>query len=89
MVAYAISHKDTKPKRVRALQLSIHSSLPTQIRDAQIEAFKEENLKAESLLGMEKKLEHKEDDIYYFMKCVWAPGREVVSSRKFNPITTK
>ncbi|KAI3824922.1 hypothetical protein L1987_06395 [Smallanthus sonchifolius] len=44
VVADALSRKETKPKRVRALQLTIHTGLPDQIRSAQIEALKEENL---------------------------------------------
>ncbi|KAI3813824.1 hypothetical protein L1987_18559 [Smallanthus sonchifolius] len=34
-IADALSRKDTKPKRVRALQLTIHLGLPDQIRSAQ------------------------------------------------------
>ncbi|KAI3744071.1 hypothetical protein L1987_57143 [Smallanthus sonchifolius] len=44
VVADALSRKDTKPKRVRALQLTIHTGLPKKIRSAQLEALKEENL---------------------------------------------
>ena len=51
VVADALSRKDTLPRRVRALQLTIQSSLPTQIRNAQIEALKPENVKAEALRG--------------------------------------
>ncbi|KAK1406229.1 hypothetical protein QVD17_41518 [Tagetes erecta] len=55
VVADALSRKETlKRRRVRAIQLTIHTSLPDQIRDAQLEALKEEHLKSESLRGMEK-----------------------------------
>ena len=49
VVADALSRKDTIPKRVRALQLTIQSNLPAQIHDAQVEALKAENIRAESL----------------------------------------
>ncbi|KAJ0434026.1 hypothetical protein HanIR_Chr17g0876821 [Helianthus annuus] len=71
VVADALSRKETKPKHVRMLQLTIHSSLPTQIRDAQVEALKEENLRNESLRGMQKRFEVKEDGTYYFMERIF------------------
>ncbi|KAM0044346.1 putative nucleotidyltransferase, Ribonuclease H [Helianthus debilis subsp. tardiflorus] len=73
VVADALSRKESKPKRVRALQLTIHSGLPAQIRSAQIEALKEENIEAEGLRGMIKQLEQKSDGIYYIMERVWIP----------------
>ena len=72
VVADALSQKETT-KRVRALQLTIHSGLPTQILNAQTDALKEENLKAESLRGMDKQLEIKLDGIRYFMERIWVP----------------
>ncbi|XP_022003383.1 uncharacterized protein LOC110900829 [Helianthus annuus] len=71
--ADALSRKETKPKRVRALQLTIHSGLPAQIRSAQIEALKEENIKAGYLQGMEKRLVVRSDGIHYFRERVWVP----------------
>ncbi|KAI3743472.1 hypothetical protein L1987_61182 [Smallanthus sonchifolius] len=44
VVADALSRKETKPRRVRALQLTFHTRLPGQIRNAQLKALKEENL---------------------------------------------
>ncbi|KAI3727410.1 hypothetical protein L1987_67224 [Smallanthus sonchifolius] len=41
VVADALSRKETKPKRLRALQLTIHHGLPDQIHSAQLEALKE------------------------------------------------
>ena len=64
-MADALSRKDSTPKRVRALQLTIHSSLPAQIRGAQVEALKAENIRAESLQGSRQPLEQKEDGAYY------------------------
>ncbi|KAI3754925.1 hypothetical protein L1987_54717 [Smallanthus sonchifolius] len=41
VVADALSRKETKSKRVRALQLTIHHGLPDQIHSAQLKALKE------------------------------------------------
>ncbi|GJW04535.1 putative reverse transcriptase domain-containing protein [Tanacetum coccineum] len=50
VVTDALSRKEwAKPLRVRALVMTIHTNLPSQILDAQIEAFKEENIKNEAL----------------------------------------
>ncbi|KAM0018968.1 putative nucleotidyltransferase, Ribonuclease H [Helianthus debilis subsp. tardiflorus] len=73
VVADALSRKDTAPKRVRALQLTIHSSLPSQIRAAQIEALKPENAGAEALRGSRQRLEQKEDGAYYVTGRIWVP----------------
>ncbi|KAJ0914905.1 putative nucleotidyltransferase, Ribonuclease H [Helianthus annuus] len=73
VVADALSRKDTTPKRVRALQLTIQSSLPTQIRNAQVEALKPENIRAESLRGSRQRLEQKEDGAYYVTGRIWVP----------------
>ncbi|GKE16790.1 putative reverse transcriptase domain-containing protein [Tanacetum coccineum] len=55
VVADALSRKERiKPLRVRSLVMTIHPKLPSQILKAQIEALKEENIKAENLQGMDK-----------------------------------
>ncbi|KAI3797453.1 hypothetical protein L1987_32710 [Smallanthus sonchifolius] len=73
VVADALSRKETKPKRVRALQLTIHSGLPDKIRGAQLEALKEENLPSEGTRGMEQQFEVKSDGIRYFSERIWIP----------------
>ncbi|KAJ0550384.1 putative nucleotidyltransferase, Ribonuclease H [Helianthus annuus] len=73
VVADALSRKDTLPRRVRALQLTIQSSLPAQIRTAQIEALKLENVKAEALRGSRQRMEQKEDGAYYVTGRIWVP----------------
>ncbi|KAI3825332.1 hypothetical protein L1987_06814 [Smallanthus sonchifolius] len=82
VVADALSRKETKPKRVRALQLTIHPGLPDKIRNAQLEALKEENLPLEGTRGMEAQLEVKSDGIRYITERIWVPVsgnlREVV-----------
>ncbi|KAF5781372.1 putative nucleotidyltransferase, Ribonuclease H [Helianthus annuus] len=71
VVADALSRKDTLPKRVRALQLTIQSNLPVQIRNAQVEALKPENVRAEALRGSRQRLEQKADGAYYVTGRIW------------------
>nr|GEX61950.1 putative reverse transcriptase domain-containing protein [Tanacetum cinerariifolium] len=55
VMADALSQKERiKPLRVRSLIMTIHPKLPSQILEAQTEAIKEENIKAENLRGMGK-----------------------------------
>ncbi|GKC14666.1 putative reverse transcriptase domain-containing protein, partial [Tanacetum coccineum] len=50
VVVDALSRKDRdKPLRVRALMMTVHNDLPKQIREAQEEVMKRENVKAENL----------------------------------------
>ncbi|GKD16045.1 putative reverse transcriptase domain-containing protein [Tanacetum coccineum] len=50
VVADALSRKGRdKPLRVRALMMTVHNDLPKQIREAQEEAMKRKNVKAENL----------------------------------------
>ncbi|GJU14558.1 putative reverse transcriptase domain-containing protein [Tanacetum coccineum] len=50
VVADALCHKEReKPLRVRALMMTVHNDLPKQIREAQGEAMKSKNAKAENL----------------------------------------
>jgi hypothetical protein len=77
VVADALSRKErVKVRRIRALGMAIQSSLTTQIRDAQVEALKEENLKKEGLRGMDEKLESKSDGTRYFMDRIRVPNTE-------------
>nr|GEY39269.1 putative reverse transcriptase domain-containing protein [Tanacetum cinerariifolium] len=50
VIADALSRKERiKPLRVRSLFMTIHPKLPSKILEAQTEAIKEENIKAENL----------------------------------------
>ncbi|GKC78124.1 putative reverse transcriptase domain-containing protein [Tanacetum coccineum] len=50
VVADALSQKGREnPLRVRALMMTVHNELPKQIREAQSEAMKRKNVKAENL----------------------------------------
>ncbi|GJR22688.1 hypothetical protein Tco_0971215 [Tanacetum coccineum] len=58
VVADALSRKERiKPLRFRSLVMTIHPKLPSQFLQAQNEALKEENIKAENLRGMDKAFE--------------------------------
>ncbi|GJT60477.1 putative reverse transcriptase domain-containing protein, partial [Tanacetum coccineum] len=47
VVADALSQKDKEPIRVRSLVMTVHTNLPERILNAQTDAMKEENVKAE------------------------------------------
>nr|GEX41645.1 reverse transcriptase domain-containing protein [Tanacetum cinerariifolium] len=49
VVADALSQKDKEPLRVRSLVMTVHTNLPEKILEAQTEAMKGENVKAENL----------------------------------------
>nr|GEW94425.1 reverse transcriptase domain-containing protein [Tanacetum cinerariifolium] len=50
VVADVLSRKDKEPIRVRALVVTVHNNLPEQIRNAQAEACKKENIGAEGFV---------------------------------------
>ncbi|GKB02346.1 putative reverse transcriptase domain-containing protein [Tanacetum coccineum] len=68
VVAHALSQKERiKPLRVRALVMTIHKNLPKQILNAQKEAMKRKNVRAENLEGS--------DNIYQDLKQLyWWPN---------------
>nr|GEY37775.1 reverse transcriptase domain-containing protein [Tanacetum cinerariifolium] len=49
VVADALSRKDREPLRVGSLVMTVHTNLPKKLLEAQTEAMKEENVKAENL----------------------------------------
>nr|GEU43337.1 retrotransposon protein, putative, Ty3-gypsy subclass [Tanacetum cinerariifolium] len=66
IVADALSRKEwLKPRRVRAMSMTIHSSIKARILEAQSEASKDVNTLAEMLKGLDKQLERKEDGGLY------------------------
>ncbi|GJU28689.1 putative nucleotidyltransferase, ribonuclease H [Tanacetum coccineum] len=74
VVADALSRKKrTKPLRVRALILTVHPKLPSQILEAQNEALKEENVKSENLRGMDKSFEIRPDGTRCIKNRSWLP----------------
>ncbi|GKD31299.1 hypothetical protein Tco_1242077 [Tanacetum coccineum] len=74
IVADALSRKkQIKPLRVRALILTVHPKLPSQILEAQNEALKEENVKNENLRGMDKSFEIRPDGTRCIKNRSWLP----------------
>ncbi|GJV47945.1 putative reverse transcriptase domain-containing protein [Tanacetum coccineum] len=75
VVADALSQKGREnPLRVRALMMTVHNDLPKQIREAQGEAMKRKNVKAENLGRLIKSIfEFRPDRTCCFENCVWLP----------------
>ncbi|GJU33502.1 putative reverse transcriptase domain-containing protein [Tanacetum coccineum] len=74
VVADALSRKERlKPRRVRAMAMTIQTGMREKIQAAQSEALKQENVLAESLHGLDQQMEKKEDESLYFMDRVWVP----------------
>nr|GEW78802.1 putative reverse transcriptase domain-containing protein [Tanacetum cinerariifolium] len=74
VVADALSRKERiKPLRVRALVMTLHPKLPSQILEAQTEAIKKENTKAENLQGMDKAFEVRPDGTRCIKNRSWLP----------------
>nr|GEY95050.1 reverse transcriptase domain-containing protein [Tanacetum cinerariifolium] len=85
VMADALSQKERiKPLRVRSLVMTIHPKLPSQILEAQTEAIKEENIKAENLRGMDKAFDIRPDgtrsDKMYqdLKKLYWWPNMKAI-----------
>ncbi|GJQ98541.1 putative reverse transcriptase domain-containing protein [Tanacetum coccineum] len=74
VVADALSRKErVKPRRVRAMAMTIQSGVKEMILAAQSEAFKQENVLIEGLHGLDQQMERKEDESLYFMYRIWIP----------------
>ncbi|GJX10662.1 putative reverse transcriptase domain-containing protein [Tanacetum coccineum] len=74
VVADALSRLErVKPKRVRAMAMTIQPRVSGMILAAQREVFKQENTLADSLHGLEQQMERKEDESLYFMDRIWVP----------------
>ncbi|GJY85738.1 putative reverse transcriptase domain-containing protein [Tanacetum coccineum] len=74
VVADALSRKERiKPLRVRALVMTLHPKLSSQILEAQTEAIKEESIKAENLRGMDKAFKVRPDGTRCIKNRSWLP----------------
>ncbi|GJZ45089.1 hypothetical protein Tco_0592685 [Tanacetum coccineum] len=72
VVTDALSRKErVKPRRVRAMAMTIQYGVRGMILAAQSEAFKQENVCAERLHGLEQQMERKGDESLYFMDRIW------------------
>ena len=73
VVADALSRKESSGNKAKTLTMTIHSHLSAQIREAQLEALKPENVLNESLRGMDKNLEIRGEEVYCFMDRILTP----------------
>ncbi|GJX28016.1 putative reverse transcriptase domain-containing protein [Tanacetum coccineum] len=74
VVADALSRKErVKPRRVRAMAMTIQSGMKVLILAAQKEAFEQENLPSERLNGLEQQMEKRDDGSLYFLDRIWVP----------------
>nr|GEW66870.1 putative reverse transcriptase domain-containing protein [Tanacetum cinerariifolium] len=74
VVADALSRKDRELLRVRSFVMTIHTNLPEKILEAQIEAMKEENVKAKNLRMLLKLIfEIHSNGIRCFKGRIWLP----------------
>ncbi|GJU72817.1 putative reverse transcriptase domain-containing protein [Tanacetum coccineum] len=75
VVADALSRKERlKPRRVRAMSITIHSGLKTKILEAQGEASKDLKAPAKWLRGLETHFERRDDGGIYFFDRIWIPS---------------
>ncbi|GJY42575.1 putative reverse transcriptase domain-containing protein, partial [Tanacetum coccineum] len=69
----ALSRKDKEPIQVRALVVMVHNNLPEKIRNAQVEACKEENIGAKGFCGEGEPFEVRSDGTKCLKGRVWLP----------------
>nr|GEV13410.1 putative reverse transcriptase domain-containing protein [Tanacetum cinerariifolium] len=75
VVADALSRKERlKPRRVRAMSITIHYGLKTKILEAQGEASKDLKALAEWLRGLEIHFERRNNGGTYFFNRIWIPS---------------
>nr|GEV15718.1 putative reverse transcriptase domain-containing protein [Tanacetum cinerariifolium] len=75
VVADVLSRKErVKPRRVRAMRMTIQSSIKDKLLAAQYETSKEENAPAEMLRGLDQQMKKKEYGFLYFMDRIWVPS---------------
>nr|GFB74225.1 putative reverse transcriptase domain-containing protein [Tanacetum cinerariifolium] len=73
-VADALSRRERiKPKRFRAMSMTIQSSIKDRILAAQNEASAVVNAPAEMLRGLDKHMESRSDGAWYYLDRIWVP----------------
>nr|GEU49514.1 putative reverse transcriptase domain-containing protein [Tanacetum cinerariifolium] len=74
VVSDALSRKErVKPRRVRALVVTIRSRVKGLILAAQGEVFMDENVIAEGLNGTDQQMKKREDGSLHYMDRIWVP----------------
>ncbi|GKA77628.1 hypothetical protein Tco_0784165 [Tanacetum coccineum] len=75
VVANALSRKERlKPRRVRAISITIHSGLNTKILEVQSEASNDLKAPTEWIRGLERHFEQRDDGEIYFFDRIWIPS---------------
>ncbi|GJY04639.1 putative reverse transcriptase domain-containing protein [Tanacetum coccineum] len=79
VIADALSREEQiKPLRVRALVMTLHPKLPSQIIEAQTKAIKKENIEADNLQRMDKAFKVRINGIRYPKKLYWWPNMKAI-----------
>ncbi|GJU42968.1 putative reverse transcriptase domain-containing protein [Tanacetum coccineum] len=88
VMADALSRKERdKPLRVRALMMTIHNNLPKQISEAQKEAMKRKNVRAENLGRLIKPIfEFRPDGTRCFGNRVWLPYHASIKAAPYEAL---
>lgn len=74
VVADALSRKERlKPRKVKAMSITIHSGIRDRILAAQKEAIKDMDAPTEKMRGLDKQLEKKDNGGLYFVDRIWVP----------------
>ncbi|GKB47890.1 reverse transcriptase domain-containing protein [Tanacetum coccineum] len=74
VVADALSRKERfKPRRVRAMNMTIQSSIKDKILAAQNEAFEAVNAPIKMLRGLDDQIERRSDGALYYLDRIWVP----------------
>ncbi|GKC42777.1 reverse transcriptase domain-containing protein [Tanacetum coccineum] len=74
VVADALNRKERlKPRRVRAMAMTVQIGMRERIQVAQSEALRQENILMENLHGLDQQMEKKEGESLYFMDRIWVP----------------
>ncbi|GKB69698.1 putative reverse transcriptase domain-containing protein [Tanacetum coccineum] len=75
IVADTLSRKEwMKPRRARAMSMTIHYNIKARILEAESEASKDVNTPATMLRGLDIKFKREEDGGLYFVKRIWVPA---------------
>ncbi|GKC68282.1 putative nucleotidyltransferase, ribonuclease H [Tanacetum coccineum] len=90
VVADALSKKERlKPRRVRAMAMTVQAGMREKIQVAQSEALKQENIFMENLHGLDQQMEKKEGESLYFMDRIWAHLIETLRTMIKTKLTTR
>ncbi|GJV60742.1 hypothetical protein Tco_1466842 [Tanacetum coccineum] len=86
IVADALSRKERfKPRRVRAMNTTIQSSIKDKILAAQNEASEAVNVPAEMLRGLDDQMKRKSDGALYYLDRIRVPLTEVGEGQLIGP----